>query len=90
MIGNLKKKNSTKRSSYYDTNLDIPKAYSGALAVTPMLKKDFLQLWCSNAIPPQFRSFYEHLLTGTRMDDDPDSIDPDCDSDDSDCDAESE
>lgn len=27
-----------------DTNLDIPKAYHGTLAATPMLKEEFLQL----------------------------------------------
>ena len=42
VIGNLKKPN-TRRSSFYDINLDIPKAYTGTIAVTPMLKKDLLQ-----------------------------------------------
>ena len=77
VIGNLKKPY-TRRSSSYETNLDIPKAYSETLVVTPLLKKDL------------FHSFYESLLTGTVMGDDPDNIDPDCDSGDSDSDAESE
>ena len=86
---NLKKPNA-RRSSSNDTNLDISKPYSGTLAVTPMLKKGLLQLCPSNAIPPQFRSFYESLLTGTVVGDDPDNFDSDCDSDDSNSDAESE
>ena len=53
-----------------------------------MLKKDLLQLCRSNVIPPQFRSFYESLLTETVMADDPDNINPDRDSDDSDSDDE--
>ena len=73
-----------------DSNLDIPKAYNGKLAVTPMLKKDLLQLCGSNAIPPRFCIFTESLLTGTVMGDDSDNIDPDCDSGDRDSDAESE
>ena len=72
VIGNLKKPY-TRRSSSYETNLDIPKAYSETLVVTPLLKKDL------------FHSFYESLLTGIVMGDD-----PDCDSGDSDTDAESE
>ena len=62
------------RRSSYETNLDIQKAYSVTLVVT----KDL------------FHSFYESLLTGTVMGDDPDNIDPKCDSGDSDSDAESE
>ena len=77
VIGNLKKPY-TGRSSSYETNLDIPKAYSETLVVTPLLKKDL------------FHSFYESLLTGTVMGDDPDNIQHDCDSGDSDSDAESE
>ena len=68
---NLKKPNS-RRSSSYVTNLDIPKAYSGTLAATSMLKRELLQLCHSNAIPPQFHSFYESLSTATVMGDDPD------------------
>ena len=37
-IGNLKKKQ-IRRSSSYDSNLDVPKAYSGKLAVTPFSKR---------------------------------------------------
>ena len=88
VMGNLKKPN-TRRSWSYDTNLDIPKVCSGTLAVNPMLKKDLLQLCHSNAIPPQCHSFYESLLTGTVMCDDPDYIDPDHESGGSDSDTES-
>ena len=71
VIRNLKKPNS-RRSSSYVTNLDIPKAYSGTLAATSMLKRELLQLCNSNAIPTQFHSFYESLSTATVMGDDPD------------------
>ena len=77
VIGNLKKPY-TRRSSSYETNLEIPKAFSETLVVTPLLKKDL------------FHNFYESVLIGTVVGDDPDNIDPDCDYDDSDSDAESE
>ena len=73
-----------------DTNLDIPKAYHGTLAATPMLKEEFLQLCWSNAIPPQFHSFYKSLLTGTVMGNDHDNNDPDHDYGGSDSNAESD
>ena len=49
-----------------------------------------MQLFRSDAIPPQFHCFSKSLLTGTVMGDSPDNIDPDCDSGDSDSEAESE
>ena len=55
-----------------------------------MLKEEFLQLCCSNAIPPQFHSFYKSLLTGTVMGNDHDNIDPDHDYGGSDSNAESD
>ena len=88
-VGNLKKPN-TRRSPSYDANLNILKTYSGILAVTPMLKKDLLQLCRPNAVPPKFYSFCENLTTGTVMGDDPDNIDPYCGLGDNDSDTESE
>ena len=84
------KKPNTRRSPSYDTNLDIPETYSGILVVTPMLKKDLLQLCRQNAVPPQFHSFCENLTTGTVMGIDPDNTDPYCGLGDNDNDNKSE
>ena len=54
------------------------------------MKNDLLQLCLSNAILPQFQSFYESLFLGTVMGNFPDNIDPDRNFGNSDSDAESE